>query len=109
MMYLAGTIRRNSYSPVDLDVVVRCAPFVWLDSVIVAPGMRAPLGSRTTPRKEVVAFWALPFDVERANESTNAITPKRIVTFASKVNMDVRWLMTGWGSLMNCSHSVDGD
>jgi hypothetical protein len=49
-------------------------------SVIVAPGTRAPLGSRTTPRKEVVAFWALPFDMERATKSTRAITPKRIVT-----------------------------
>jgi hypothetical protein len=57
MVYLAGGTCVNTYSPLPFATAVNVCPFALSVSEIFAPGTSAPLGSLTTPRSEVFAFW----------------------------------------------------
>src|SRR5665213_301531 len=58
MVYFAGAICWNSYEPLLPAVVLRTWPVSLLVRLTLAPGTRAPLGSLTAPRRDVVAVWA---------------------------------------------------
>src|ERR1700733_8300266 len=50
---------RKTYSPDPFDTDVCSTEVSTLDRTMVAPGITAPLGSRTTPFTEAVDTWAL--------------------------------------------------
>ena len=53
---------------------------------MVAPGTTAPVGSFTTPRNEVFAFWEKVFAAKTANSKTTKVVQKRLVTESSNTN-----------------------
>ena len=56
-MYFAGGICAKVYKPEAFEVTVKVVPLVASTMLTLAPGTRAPLGSLTVPRSEVVADW----------------------------------------------------
>ncbi len=56
---------------------------------MVAPETKAPDGSLTTPRREVVAFWAKLLAVQIDNSKKSAVSHMRLVKGPSKENKTV--------------------
>jgi hypothetical protein len=74
----------NVYSPAALEVAFWVWPLAPLVSVTIAPGTTAPLGSFTTPRREVVATWATIVLAQASSKTNEASAKQRLVTFSSK-------------------------
>ena len=58
MVYVPGRSSWKLYSPWLFDRVLVLKPTAGFARLTAAPEMMAPVGSETTPRKEVVAVWA---------------------------------------------------
>jgi hypothetical protein len=60
-------------------VATNFCPFALSSNVTVAPGTTAPVGSLTTPRREVVAFCAKLLAVQIDNSKKSAVSQIRLV------------------------------
>jgi hypothetical protein len=65
-------------------VALNAWPLAASVTVMVAPGTTAPLGSRITPRSEVVAIWATADAARMSIAAAAAMAELRLVTTSSK-------------------------
>jgi hypothetical protein len=70
-------------------VATNFSPLALSTKVMVAPETTAPVGSFTTPRREVVAFWARLLAVQIDNSKKSAVSQIRLVKGPSKENKTV--------------------
>src|SRR3954470_10872275 len=90
ILYLAGGSCGNTYWPALLASAVRVWPLALLDSVTLAPGTSAPLGSLMVPRRDVVAVWEKrERDAERMQQSIHP-HGDLFTSVPSKTAFDVR-------------------
>ena len=68
------------YSPLSFVVATNFCPFALSSNVTVAPETKAPVGSLTTPRREVVAFWAKLLALQIDNRQIRVVLQISFVT-----------------------------